>query len=215
MNDQTPQPNSTPIQPATPPAPVENDEVKALKAKADEMRANNIALAKKIAEYEAKFSGIDPEEVKQIKTQREQAKSAEVLEIERRYKAELEKEKGARSELQRTLDERTLQGELMRQASALGVKESAIEDFIARGSRAFRVADGKVISAKEDGLTVLEWATELRKKADHLFGPSIGGGARGSGTAGSTGRIQMTREQARFPTKEQQIAIAKGLVDFI
>lgn len=48
-----------------------------------------------------------------------------------------------------------------------------------------------------------------------LFSQPVGGGGRGSSTPIATGRIQLTREQARFPTPEQAKAIADKTVDVV
>jgi predicted nuclease with TOPRIM domain len=200
-------------QPNTP-APVENDEVKSLKAKIEEFRNGNRELHKKIEETNSKYKEVDLDEYTRLKAGQTQAKSAEVLELERKYQRELAAEKTARQELETTLNHRTLESELARQAQTLGVKGDALEDFIARGEKAFKVAGGKVVSAKDDGVTPEEWAKELRKKASHLFTKSTGGNARGSSGTASEGRLTLTAKQAANPTEEQRKAIAANLVDY-
>ena len=41
-------------------------DLKEEKARLDEMRNNNIALSKRVAEYEKRFEGIDPDEVRKL-----------------------------------------------------------------------------------------------------------------------------------------------------
>lgn len=78
---------------------------------------------------------------------------------------------------------------------------------------------GNVIYSKSSAqpMSVDEWMeTQKGGVFKDLFSQPVGGGGKGSAQPVSTaGRIQLTTEQARFPTAEQAKAMADKLVDIV
>ncbi len=80
-------------------------------------------------------------------------------------------------------------------------------------------ASGNVIYSKTSAqpMSLDEWMEGQKAGVfKDLFSQPQGGGGRGSATPVATaGRIQLTREQARFPTAEQAKAMAENLADVV
>ncbi len=106
-----------------------------LKAKLDEMRANNIALSKRMADYEKRFEGIDPEQVRKL------AEEKQRLEEERQLKA---------GEFQQVLDARVkaVRGDLQKQVAALTSERDAFGAQLVT----IRIDQGVVSAATKRGL---------------------------------------------------------------
>jgi len=106
----------------------------------------------------------------------------------------LAEEKKARAEASASLQRKTLETRLRDAGVKAGVdEEHAMEDYIARGMRVFNLKDGEIVAMQGDApifsknkpsepLSPEEWAVGLQKEAPHLYKPSKGGGATGSGT---------------------------------
>lgn len=172
----------------------------------DEFRTNNVELKKTV---EA-FGDITPEEAKELKAKRAEIDASKATtpekikeEVERRVaamKTEHDREvEAVRNKLQTTesqLAERTIDAALIEAGGALGLRQSAHADAIARGRTVFKLEDGKPVAYKgdeklygKDGspLSVTEYMAELAKSATHLFDESEGGGAGGGGNGGGGG----------------------------
>jgi hypothetical protein len=101
-----------------------------------------------------------------------------------------------------------------------GVRESAIQDFLARGSNVFNLegkamnGDTPLFSQKNpaDPLGMEEWAGQLLSEAPHLFKDSKGGGA--SNQSGSEGGGSHLRRISDDPVEfgKNLEGIAKGEV---
>ena len=181
-----------------------------LKAKLDEMRNNNIALSKRVADYEKRFEGIDPEAVRKL------AEEKQRLEEERQLKA---------GEAEKVIESRVaaVRGDLQKQVAALtserdafgaqlvtiridqgvvsaatkrGLRLTAIPDITARARMVFRLvegaprayeADGQTVRVGKDGITPMtldEWVEQQVADAPHLFESNAGSGAVGNGSGG-------------------------------
>jgi hypothetical protein len=107
-----------------------------------------------------------------------------------------------------------------------GFQASAFEDAAMLAERMFEVSeDGRVVTKDGVGVTPgvdpAVWLTEMQNKRPHWWGPSAGGGARGSAGAGGTGgsnpfsraNWNMT-EQAKLyrenPARAEQLAKSAG-----
>jgi len=184
-----------------------------LKAKLDEMRGNNIALSKRVADYEKRFEGIDPEQVRKLVEEKQR------LEEERQLKA---------GETEKVIESRVaaVRGDLQKQVAALtserdafgaqlvtiridqgvvsaatkrGLRLTAIPDITARARTVFKLvdgapraydADGQTVRVGKDGVTPMtldEWVDQQVADAPHLFETNAGGGAVGNGSGGAGG----------------------------
>ena len=184
-----------------------------LKGKLDEMRANNIALSKRVADYEKRFEGIDPEQVRKL------AEEKQRLEEERQIKAgETEKViesrvAAARGDLQKQVAALTSERDafgaqlvtiridqgVVSAATKRGLRLTAIPDITARARTVFRLvdgapraydADGQTVRVGKDGVTPMtldEWVDQQVADAPHLFEMNAGGGAVGNGSGGAGG----------------------------
>jgi len=180
------------------------------RVKLEEFRANNIALTNRVADYEKRFEGIDPEEVRRLADEKRRleeealraATAAGETEkvVEARVKAvrgELEKQVAAL-----TAERDTFAGELVTvridqgvvaAATRRGLRATAIPDITARARSVFRLekgvprafeADGRTVRAGKDGVTPMtldEWVDQQVADAPHLFETNAGGGASGAG----------------------------------
>jgi hypothetical protein len=175
------------------------------KAKLEEFRANNIALANQLK----RFEGIDPEEVRKLadeKRKLEEAAQIKAGEVDKvlaaRLKAELDKVHAPvvaeRDALHGRLTAIQIDQAVVNEATKRGLRATAIPDVTARARLNFKLVDGvpqafdgdKVRPGK-DGvapMTLAEWVDALVSDAPHLFEANAGGGAAGSGSGGAGNR---------------------------
>ena len=177
------------------------------KAKLDEFRSNNLALARERDELKQRFDGIDPEAVRKLAEEKRALEEAQQLkdgEFEKVLKSRLETQ---RSEFDKQFS--TIQAErdalhaqlctiqidqaVVSEATKRGLRPSAIPDITSRARSTFRLvdgaprafeADGKTVRAGKDGvnaMTLAEWLDTQVSDAPHLFEANAGGGAAGGG----------------------------------
>jgi hypothetical protein len=120
---------------------------------------------------------------------------------------ELAQVKGTLQQKETALARKEVETALRDAASKSGIADSAIQDFLHRGTAVWtRESDGHLVAKTPDGepmfsrtkagqlLTPEEWARDLRAEAPHLYKPSAGGGSDGGrGTAGSGAGTGATR----------------------
>lgn len=184
----------------------DHPEVAGHRNKVAEFRDNNIRLMKDLDAATGKlkaFDGVDPNEYVTLKTRvadfeklgkdpnsildvtRKQVEAATQPLLEKLTAIEA-KEKAANAALAR----KELEATLTKAAMAVGVSESAVQDFIVRGAQVFTYEDGKVVAKNGDSpvfskrhpaamLDVIEWAEDLSQSAPHLFKPSKGANTPG------------------------------------
>jgi hypothetical protein len=183
------------------------------KAKLDEFRNNNLALAKERDELKQRFDGIDPDAAralladKQKLEQDAQLKAGEVEKvIEGRIKgikADLEKQVGTltaeRDALTARLTAIQIDQGVTTVATKRGLRPTAIADITARARTVFKLvngapaafeSDGKSVRYGRDGLTPMtleEWVDTQVSEAPHLFESNAGGGAAGNAAGGGAG----------------------------
>jgi hypothetical protein len=196
------------------------------KTKADEMRNHNIELRKQLEQLNARFEGIDPEQVRQLAAEKQR------LEEERQLKAgELDKVvenrvKSLKSDWDKqvatlTTERDTLTSRLtaiqidqgiITAATKRGLRPTAIPDITARARMVFKLvngaprafeADGTTVRYGRDGLTPMtleEWVDAQTSDAPHLFESNAGGGAAGNPAGGGTGSNRSVRNPFRKET---------------
>jgi hypothetical protein len=144
------------------------------RARVDEVRASNVALASQLAEQKRRFEGIESEQVKAIAAERD-GLNAKLTAIQ--------------------VD----QG-VVTVATKKGLRPSAIPDITARARVVFKLvegaprayeADGQSVRVGKDGITPMsldEWVDQQVADAPHLFESNAGAGAAGSsGSHGGAG----------------------------
>jgi len=180
------------------------------KAKLDEFRNNNVALAKERDELKKRYEGIDPDAVKALadeKRQLEEAQQIKAGEVEKvvenrikGVKADLEKQisalTGEREALASRLTSIQIDQGVLTVATKRGLRATAIPDITSRARSIFRLVngvptafepDGKTLRYGKDGLTPMtleEWVDAQVSEAPHLFESNAGGGAAGNGSGG-------------------------------
>ena len=182
------------------------------KSKLDEFRTTNVNLLKERDDLAKRFEGIDPEEVRQLATDKQklleerQLKSGEADKvIEARLKtarAEWDKQHGVvvaeRDTLHGRLTAIQIDQAVVTEATKRGLRATAIPDIAARARTNFKLVagvpqafDGETARVGKDGvspLTLAEWVEALVSDAPHLFEANAGGGAAGSGSGGAGNR---------------------------
>jgi hypothetical protein len=180
------------------------------KSKLAEFRDHNIALQKQVAEFQAKFEGIDPEAVRKLAEEKARLEEEQKLKagefqsvLDARLKAErteAEKRVGAVTKERDALNARlaTIQIDqgVVATATKRGLRPTAIPDITARARSVFRLVDGAPRAFEADGQTVRlgkdgtspmdleEWIEAQVSEAPHLFESNAGGGAAGNGSGG-------------------------------
>ncbi|MEI8292263.1 MAG: hypothetical protein WCH99_22560, partial [Verrucomicrobiota bacterium] len=165
------------------------------KAKADELRDNNIELRKQIEERDARFEGIDPEAVRQLAAEKlrleeeqrlKDGKFQEVLDT-RLKAAKVDSDKvltsvtGERDAYFAQLTAIQIDQGVLAAATKRGLRPTAIPDIMSRARMVFKLvngapqafeADGKSVRLGKDGtspMSLEEWVDAQVSEAPHLF----------------------------------------------
>ena len=196
------------------------------KARLEEFRANNIALANQLK----RFEGIDPDAVRQLadeKRKLEEAAQIKAGEVDKvvaaRLKAELDKVHAPlvaeRDALHGRLTAIQIDQAVVNEASKRGLRATAIPDITSRARVNFKLvngvpqalaADGQTARVGKDGvtpMTLAEWVDALVSDAPHLFEANAGGGAAGSSSGGTGNRSVRNpfRKETWNVTEQMQI----------
>jgi len=185
------------------------------KAKLDEFRSTNIALAKERDELKQRFDGIDPDEVRKLAEEKRklelQAQGHKPEELDRLVgerikglKADWDKQlsavTGERDSLTSRLTAIQIDQGVITVATKRGLRPTAIPDITSRARLVFKLvngaprafeADGTTVRYGKDGVTPMtleEWVDAQVSDAPHLFESNAGGGAAGNASGGSGNR---------------------------
>ena len=196
------------------------------KAKADELRDNNIELRKQIEERDARFEGIDPEAVRQLAAEKlrleeeqrlKDGKFQEVLDT-RLKAAKVDSDKvltsvtGERDAYFAQLTAIQIDQGVLAAATKRGLRPTAIPDIMSRARMVFKLvngapqafeADGKTVRLGKDGtspMTLEEWVDAQVSEAPHLFESNAGGGAASNGAGGAAGSQRSVKNPFRKDT---------------
>ena len=197
------------------------------KAKADEMRNNNIELRKQIEDFTKRFEGIDPEQVRQLAEEKRnlelQAQGHKPEEIDKlvterlkTLKADWDKQFATvtdeRDALTTRLTAIQIDQGVITVATKRGLRPTAIPDITSRARTVFKLvngvpqafeADGKTVRYGRDGITPMtleEWVDAQVADAPHLFESNAGGGAAGNGAGGAGGSQRSVKNPFRKDT---------------
>jgi len=182
--------------------------------KLDEFRNNNRELKAKVDAAVAKlatFDGVNPAEYLTLK-----AKVAELTkdgmntpddiaariqkgiddglkpmhELTHELKTKMEQSEKDRLQAIQDGQNKALEGILTTAAMKSGVAEHAVDDYLFRSMKVWKMVDGKPVARNGDApmiskktgeaITITEWSSDLNATAPHLFKPSGGAGANGN-----------------------------------
>jgi hypothetical protein len=171
------------------------------RAKLEEFRANNIALANQLK----RFEGIDPDGVRKLAVEKERLEEEQRLKdgkfdevLASKLKAAVDPLRSERDALHGRLSAIQIDQAVVNEATKRGLRPSAIPDITARARMTFKLVDGvpqafdgEKPRTGKDGfspMTLAEWVDGLVGDAPHLFEANAGGGAVGSGSGGVVNR---------------------------
>ncbi len=193
------------------------------KAKADELRTNNIELRRQVEEslrtateerqkiqaekdrLELIAQGHKPEEIDKIVTERLKGLKAD-------WDKQFAAVTGERDSLTTRLTTIQIDQGIITAATKRGLRPTAIPDITARARMVFKLvngvpqafeADGKTIRYGRDGITPMtleEWVDAQVAEAPHLFESNAGGGAAGNPAGGGTGSQRSVKNPFRKDT---------------
>jgi hypothetical protein len=208
-----------------------------------EFRDNNRALNAKKTELEnllKNFEGLDPKEYKELKakiTEFEKSGARKPDDVSKMIadavrsaveplQSELTSIKTQEAQAKKALQMKGLEDSLRDVGTKLGVRDTAIRDFVRRGTEVFQVTENGKYAALDgdtplfskarpaEPLSMEEWAAALQKEASHLFEPSKGGGTPPGGPGGNGGVFAPTKSINADPLEfgRNLEGIAKGSV---
>ena len=197
------------------------------KAKADELRSHNLELRKQIETNNARFEGIDPEEIKQLKAEKQRLEEERQLKAGEAEKVYETRAKALKAEFDKQMLVATTEREAMHRqlttvqidqgvtttATKRGLRPTAIPDITARARTVFKLvngvprafeANGQTVRYGRDGvgpMTLEEWVDTQVADAPHLFESNAGGGAAGTPAGGGIGNNRTVTNPFREATK--------------
>lgn len=179
------------------------------------------------------FSGMDPAKVKELQENERKIKEGELIAagkldelvnmrtgaLKEDLTKKLSQSENERTALQSQLNTLVIDNAVQAAAAKLGVRESALDDVLARARNTFRTHEGRAVAFNgenpvyskngSDLLGIEEWMTNLPNVAPHLFKESKGGGAGGGTPKAVAGPGTVSRtDPASFLANID--AIAKG-----
>lgn len=181
------------------------EDVGGLKSALEKERTNRSATEKALSEIRKQLGDADPAKAREALRKLQELEDKGLLaegKFEELLKQRTErlatdyegKLKDAADKLaasDKRLAELVIDNELRAVASRKKVRESAVEDFLERGRKVYRLVDGKAVPMKGDEIvfgkkpnepmSMDEWADSIAPNASHLFEGSGGGGAGGGG----------------------------------
>lgn len=215
--------------------------------KLTEFRDNNRTLNTTVTQLRAdlkKFDNVDPVEYPKLKSRVaeleqsgvknagdvaeviKQAVKAAVAPMEQKLQEREASENAAKEALAQT----GLENKLREVGSKMGIDERAMQDYVNRGLKVFKLIDGEPAARKGENpifskkrpaeeLSMEEWADDLYSEAPFLFKPSSGAGAGGGrpGPGGRTAERAAVKHISSDPVEfgKNLAEIAKGNVKVI
>lgn len=196
------------------------EDVSGLKGALGKEREARASLERTLADLKKQLGDADPakarEAVKKLqdledKKLIEEGKVEELLAARTKrmqddYEAKLRETSDALAAREKQISELVIDNALRAVATTAKVRATAVDDFLERGRKVYRLKDGKAVPMNGDEIIfgkkgnepmpMDEWAAGLTSAAPHLFEGSTGGGAAPS--AGGAGKpYVLTAEQAK------------------
>lgn len=184
------------------------EDVGGLKTALEKERSNRSTLEKTLADIRKQLGDADPAKARDAlkklqeledKQLIDQGKVEELLKARTErlvtdYDGKLKERDDALNAANKRLAELVIDNELRAVATAKKVRASAVEDFLERGRKVYRLKDGKAVPMRGDDVIfgkkpnepmgMDEWADSITTTAPHLFEGSGGGGAANTGGGG-------------------------------
>lgn len=207
---------------------VEGEDPESQRPALEQFRANNVELLKKQQELEKQLEDLKGK-ASQVAPKEEENKtlSQQVAHLTKLFEESQKKTQ----EAEKTAREEQWRGSFLQSATKHKVRDdSAAKVLHSLASLTFREKDGQRVPLDNDGNTIYskkstsltpitldDWMEEQKGGAyKDLFSLPTGGGARGSGGSAPTpGKIQITKEQSRFPNADQLKAMSEGKADIV
>ena len=193
------------------------------KVKADELRTHNIELRKQIEERDARFNGIDPDQVRQLAAEKERLEEEQRLKDGKFQEVLADKLKAQKVDADKLLTSVTGERDayfaqltaiqidqgVLTAATKRGLRPTALPDITARARQTFKLvngvprafeADGKTVRYGKDGITPMtleEWMDTQVSDAPHLFEANAGGGAASNGAGGAAASARTAKNPFR------------------
>ena len=200
------------------------EDTKGLKSTLEKFKADSKTTAAKLLEYETKYAGIDPDQVKNLmskfNSQEEAAliaagKMDEVIELrtERQRQDAAKQIKDAQGLVDQAnaradkFSQRVLDNHIRAAAAKAGIHSHAVEDALFRGRNLFSLdEDGEAIQKGSDGRPVFgkdgktlfspyEWLDSMKENAPHWFPANGSGGNANGGNGKGQGANTITRAE--------------------
>lgn len=186
------------------------------KDKLDEFRNNNIELKKALEKYK----DVDPAKYNELMSIQRQLDEKKLIEagkidevVEQRVKnlrddlnGKLENTSRELQSAQKRLEVLIIDNAVREAATKAGVLPTAVDDVLLRAKTVFSLEDGVAVPKDRDGKVIFgrdgqnpmgisDWIGSLKEAAPHLYQPSAGGGASGSGGARGGSNANLTATQ--------------------
>lgn len=170
-------------------APFANFDPEDVRSKLDRFEELELAAAGKL----------DENKINSIVEARLKQKVAPVERERDLYRTQLTEKDTLLGQFQSERLQRTIFDKVRDAATSAKVLPEAMEDALMLAERVFEVSeDGRVVTKDNVGVTpgieASVWFTELQTKKPHWWGPSVGGGGRGSNTPGGGNTNPFTSE---------------------
>jgi hypothetical protein len=199
------------------------EDVGGLKSALEKERTSRSTLEKTLGDLKRQLGDADPakarEAVKKLQELEDQkliseGKLEEILKsrterIVADYDGKIRERDEKLTAAEKRLEELVIDNELRKIAATKKVRDTAVDDFVERGRKVYRLKDGKAVPMKgedvifgkkpNEPMGMDEWADSLAPTAPHLFAESSGGGASNHGAGGGSGKgpHTITAEQAK------------------
>lgn len=202
------------------------EDVGGLKSALEKERTNRSTLEKTLSDLKKQLGDADPakarEALKKLQDLEDQkliseGKLEEILKsrterIVADYDGKIRERDEKLTAAEKRLEELVIDNELRKVAAAKKVRDTAVDDFVERGRKVYRLKDGKAVPMKGDEIVfgkkpnepmgMDEWADSLTPTAPHLFEGSSGGGANnGAGGGGPKGPFTISTADAKDRSK--------------
>lgn len=209
------------------------EDVGGLKSALDKERTNRSTLEKTLADIRKQLGDTDPAKAREALAKLQELEDKKLIDegkveellrsrterLVKDYDAKLAANSEKLTAAEKRLAELVIDNELRSVGAGKKVRAEAMEDFLERGRKVYRLVDGKAVPMKGDQvvfgkkpnepMSMDEWADSISPLAPHLFEGSSGGGASNNGGGNSGGRSHViTREQARDRAAYKQAADA-------
>lgn len=184
------------------------EDVGGLKSALEKERTTRGTLEKTLSDLRKQLGDADPAKAREALARLQELEDKKLIDegkVEELLKSRTERLvqdyegrlKGASEKLttaERRLAELVIDNELRTVATAKKVRPEAVEDFLERGRKVYKLVEGKAVPMKGDQvvygkkanepMSMDEWADSIIPAAPHLFEGSSGGGASNGGGGG-------------------------------